>query len=234
MDEIRRLTPAGIHQFSAYLQSCREGGKDMPPVALLIDPLASEACSVEAPVSKPVFADRYEFGDWLIKALAAFDATALSRDAGVWSWLGLYFFEQTCPARPDGTRAPGEDARHILPATYNYRKYYRHLAREAWLSLRVSGHAIKPLLTGRLDRRGDLLEQLSSRLDLFGNPRIMEAAVRLYVDQAGKHTKLASAKGGGSPRRLATLARQLALTYDLRSSSPEQLLGLLPGEFGWS
>lgn len=93
---------------------------------------------------------------------------------------------------------------------------------------------MRPLLAGRLDRRGDLLEQLSSRMELFGNPQIMAAAVQLYVDGTGKHTKLASSKGGGSPRRLATLVRQLALTYDLRTSSPGQLLGLLPKEFAAS
>jgi hypothetical protein len=59
----------------------------------------------------------------------------------------------------------------------------------------------------------------------------MEAAVKLYVDAAGKQKKLASSKKGGSPRRLAALARQLALTYDLRSSSADQVVGLLPAEF---
>jgi hypothetical protein len=233
MNEVRRLTPVGVQRFSAYLQACREGGTDAPPFELLTDPLASEACATVAPVIQMEFADRYEFGEWLLDTLAPFDATALSRDAGLWSWIGLRFFDQTSPARPDGSRKPGEDARHILPATYNYRKYYRHLAREAWLSARMHGVAIRPLLLGRLDTRGDVLEQLSSRLELFGNPAMMAAAVRLYVDALGKPTKLAAGKKGGSPRRLATLARQLTLTYDLRSTSPDQLISLLPQrEFG--
>lgn len=232
MSEVRRLTAAGVHKFSAYLQSCREGSKEEPPFYLLTDPLTSEACAISAPVAPKTFTDRFEFGQWLLEALSPFDPTALSREAGVWSWLGLYFFDQTCPVRADGTRAPGEDARHILPATYNYRKYYRHLAREAWLAVRMHGLAIRPLFLGRLDKRGDVLEQLSSRLELFGNPGIMAAAVKLYVDGSGKQTKLAAGKGGGSPRRLATLARQLTLTYDLRRTSPDQLIGLLPQEFG--
>jgi len=231
MTDVRRLTKAGIHKFSVYLQACRDGGREPPPYALLTDHLTSEPCHVSVPFSQPAFSDRYHFGAWLLDALSPFDATALSRDAGIWSWIGLYFFDQTCPAQLDGKRVPGEDARHILPATYNYRKYYRHLAREAWLSVRVSGEAIEPLLQGRLDRRGDVLEQLSSRLELFGNPNVMATAVKLYVDSNGKPTKLANSKKGGSPRRLAALARQLALTYDLRSSSPNQVLGLLPAEF---
>jgi hypothetical protein len=234
MTEVRRLTKAGINKFSAYLQSCRDGGRESPPFNLLTDHLTSEPYPVSVSLARPAFADRYHFGRWLLDALSPIDATVLSRDAGIWSWIGLYYFDQTCPAHSDGKRVPGEDARHILPSTYNYRKYYRHLAREAWLSVRVSGEDIKPLLQGRLDRRGDVLEQLSSRLELFGNPKVMATAVKLYVDATGKPTKLANSKRGGSPRRLATLARQLAVTYDLRSSSPEQVLGLLPAEFGKS
>jgi hypothetical protein len=231
MTEVRRLTKAGTHRFAAYLQACREGEKAPPPFELLTDSLTSEPCPVSAPLSQPTFTDRYHFGAWLLDTLSPFDNTALSRDAGIWSWIGLYFFNQTCPAQADGRRVPGEDARHILPSTYNYRKYYRHLAREAWLSVRIGGETIKPLLQGRLDRRGDVLEQLSSRMELFGNPKVMATAVKLYIDAGGKPTKLANSKKGGSPRRLATLARQLAVTYDLRSSSPDQVLGLLPDEF---
>jgi len=233
MSEVRRLTAVGVQRFAAYLQACREGGKETAPFELLTDPLASEACEVPAPITSKTFENRYQFGEWLLETLAPFDPTALSRDPGLWSWIGLYFLDQTAPAREDGVRSPGEDARHILPSTYNYRKYYRHLAREAWLAVRMHREAIKPLFLGALDKRGDVLEQLSSRLELFGNPAMMAAAVRLYVDGSGKQTKLASGKKGGSPRRLAMLARQLTLTYDLRSTSPDQLISLLPQrEFG--
>ena len=51
-----------------------------------------------------------------------------------------------------------------------------------WLAVRVNGESVRPLLAGRLDRRGELLEQLSSRMELFGNPQKMAAAVQLYVD----------------------------------------------------
>ena len=62
-----------------------------------------------------------------------------------------------------------------LPTSLS-RRSRRHLAREAWLAVRVNGEVVKPILAGGLDRRGDLLEQLSSRLDLFGNPHVMAAA----------------------------------------------------------
>jgi len=231
MTELRRLTNLGQQRFSEYLESLRSGGTDPTPLHLLTDVMTSEPLEAPVPLTPSVFTDRYAVGEWLIASLKSLDATSLSRDHGLWSWLGLLLLDQTCPPRPDGTRRPGEDARHILPATYNYRKYYRHLLREAWLAVRISGTVVRPLLAGPLDTRGDLLEQLSSRIELFGNPRIMATAVRLYVDDKGKQTKLASSKAGGSPRRLATIVAQLKLTYDLRGSSADQVIGLLPGEF---
>ena len=231
MTELRRLTNLGQSRFSEYLQALRMGGTEPTPLHLLTDSMTSEPLDMPVELDPPAFEDRYAVGEWLLGNLGALDATALSRDHGIWSWLGLLLFDQTCPVRADGTRRPGEDARHILPNSYNYRKYYRHLLREAWLAVRISGDVVKPLLAGSLDTRGDLLEQLSSRIELFGNPRIMATAVRLYVDEKGKHTKLASSKAGGSPRRLATIVAQLKLTYDLRGSSADQVIGLLPGEF---
>src|SRR5436190_59403 len=98
MTKLRRLTPAGMHSFSEYLKSCRDGGTEAPPFNLLDDVLASEALQADVIVSRPSFEDRYAFGVWLLVALSPLDMTALSRDAGIWSWLGLFFFDQTCPA----------------------------------------------------------------------------------------------------------------------------------------
>lgn len=230
MGELRKLTPHGEAKFAEYLAALREGSVDAPPSHLLTDSISSAPADIPVSLSPPPFANRYEFGEWLVEVLGPIDATVLSREHGIWSWIGLYFFDQTCPVGADGTRKPGEDARHILPPTYNYRKYYRHLAREAWLAVRLNGEVVKPLLASSLDRRGDLLEQLSSRIELFGNPSIMAAAVKLYVTSTGKHTTLASSKKGGSPRRLATLVKQFKLTYDLRGSSADQVVRLLPAE----
>ena len=230
MTELRRLTPHGETKFKEYLTKLRNGEAIPPPFHLLSDSISSAPIDISIQLEESAFKTRYDFGQGLLTTLSPLDTTSLSRDHGIWSWIGLHFFDQTCPSKSDGTRNPGEDARHILPAVYNYRKFYRHLAREAWLAVRLNGAIVKPLLAGGLDRRGDLLEQLSSRIELFGNTSVMAAAVELYINSDGKQSKLASAKDGGSPRRLATLVRQLKLTYDLRSSSAAQLVGLLPPE----
>ena len=41
----------------------------------------------------------------------------------------------------------------------------------------------------------------------------------------------ANATGKGSPQRLALIANQLALTYDIHHMSVEQFMKILPSEF---
>jgi hypothetical protein len=61
---------------------------------------------------------------------------------------------------------------------------------------------------------------------------LVGAARRLYTDKfTGRPTRGAGAKGSGSPRRLALIANQLALTYDIRDMPTENFLKLLPEEF---
>ena len=48
----------------------------------------------------------------------------------------------------------------------------------------------------------------------------------------GQPTRGAGAKGSGSPRRLALLANQLSLTYDIHDMPVDRLLKILPEEFG--
>lgn len=61
---------------------------------------------------------------------------------------------------------------------------------------------------------------------------LVGAARRLYTDKfTGRPTRGAGAKGSGSPRRLALIANQLALTYDIRDMPTENFLRLLPEEF---
>ena len=55
---------------------------------------------------------------------------------------------------------------------------------------------------------------------------------KMYFDKdAQKPRRGAGGKGGGSARRLASVARQLELTYDLQDCPPARFLALLPREF---
>jgi hypothetical protein len=77
-----------------------------------------------------------------------------------------------------------------------------------------------------------LLDQLAARQFVISSPTLIETARRLYTDpRTGRLRRGAGAKGKGSPRRLALIANQLALTYDIQHMSADQLIKLLPREF---
>ena len=169
-DRVRLLTDEGIVRFSAYLAALRSGSVALPPMELLTDPSTSREANATALVERRVFSNRYEFGQYLVAQLAPFNQSVLSRNHALWTWLALYYFDQVCPPRGDGTRKPGEDARHIMPAQFNWQRVYRQLVREAWFAVRLNGDVVKPLLAGDLATRGDIIEQCSSRQTIISNP----------------------------------------------------------------
>lgn len=235
-NRIRRLNPAGEAAYAAYISQAKAGTSTTPPWHLLTDPSLSEQLDTEVEISRAVVSSRYEFGQFLVGALDAFDARLISRDHGLWNWLGLYFIDLTAPPDEEGRRKAGEAARHFVTAKFDYQRYYRHLVREAWMAVRIHGDVVQALLSGPPDVRGDLIEQLGSRQTIFNSPSLMAAAMNLYLDQSsGRPKRGAGGKGGGSPRRLSTILQQLVLNYDLYSSTPEKVITLLPAEFArWS
>jgi hypothetical protein len=119
------------------------------------------------------------------------------------------------------------------------RLYYRHLVRGAWYLVRTHGAEARYLLGSTrtddpapLSRQSDLLDQLAARQFVISNPTLIAAARRLYTDpRTGRPKRGAGGQGKGSPRRLALIANQLALTYDIHKMSVDQFMKILPREF---
>lgn len=244
-DVVRILNEAGTTQYGAWLDLVRGGSKLPPPGFLLNDTKTSEildpAVTIESQPHGHPFVSRYEFGTYLKERFSSHPRTAISRNAGLWNWLSLYYMDQLAPAAADGTRQLYELEGYLLDAQFNFRKYYRHAVRSAWLAALEHGHNSQVLLipagktppgAGVLIHRGEIFEQLASRQWVFGSRTIIEAAAQMYLDSATGRPKRGTAGSvGGSPRRLATVIQQLELTYDLRDCPPKQFLSLLPREF---
>jgi hypothetical protein len=182
------------------------------------------------------FADRYDFGAALVKLLGDQDQQAVSFDRGLWSWLAAFFFEQLCPYNKDGKRALRKDYVYLLSDS---RKYYRHLVRTPWFLVRTHGERCRFLLVTKRDdpaplsRQSYLLDQLAARQFVISSPSLIGVAARLYSDQrTGQSTRGAGARGSGSPGRLALIANQLSLTYDIHDMPVDRLMKILPEEFG--
>ncbi|GAB4373677.1 MAG: hypothetical protein Kow0062_10970 [Acidobacteriota bacterium] len=228
---VRRLTKHGIARFREYLEALRSGSRDEPPLHLLADPRASEPRENDATVEPREFATRLEFARYLAGVFAEEDAALLGEDVGLWSWLSLFWFEQVCPRRPDGTRAPGRDYRHVLEPGFRYG--HRHLLAGPFLVYRICNEDAPLLLSSPLHRENAFHHELASRQALLSNPSIIRAVHLLYRDErTGRPRRGAYGKGKpGTLRRFVDVIQQLDLNYDLYSMSAEAIVDLLPTEF---
>jgi len=233
-EAVRVLNEEGIKAFSEFLAGARANANVTVPYHLLSDGRTSDPFVSSIGIERSSFATRFDFGAYLVGVLSGCDPRLISRNHGLWTWLALYFFDYLCPpSGADGRRGVLEDAVYILSAHFSFQRYYRHLVRTPWLAVKEHGENAKVLLisSGR-GVRSDVAEQLGAYQDLFANRSLIEAAHRMYFDEAGQKLRRgAGGKGSGSPRRLASVVRQLSLTYDLADCSATQLISLLPAEF---
>jgi hypothetical protein len=232
-DVLSRFTPRGIDEFGRVI---REGAPEGIPADLLEDMEFVERLAGNTLMLQKKFADRYEFGVALVELLSRYDQQQVSFDRGLWSWLAAYYFEQLCDRDNNGKRILRKDYVYVLSES---RIYYRHLVRTPWFLVKAHHERCRYLLVSRprdsapLSRQSYLLDQLAARQFVISSPALVGAAARLYTDQrTGQPARGAGAKGSGSPRRLALIANQLSLTYDIQEMPVDHLLKLLPEEFG--
>jgi hypothetical protein len=232
--KLRRFNEKGTQEFEQFLDTLTS---DVPlpiPTSLLTDPDMSEQSPVAVEIEPHVFANRFQLAEYFSDRLPRSGIRELEKDKGLWAWLSLYFFDQLCPVDGNGRRKPGNRARWI-PATTDYRKYYRHLLAGPYRIYRA--HRDNPsralaLLSGPLDKPGDIVEQLASRQEIITNKAIVETATKLYIDTSTKRPKRGAAgKSAGSARRLAEVLNQFDVTWDLSVMDSPGLLTLLPKEF---
>lgn len=230
-EPVRRLTEEGIRHFRAYLEALRAGSLEEPPTALLRDAMSSEPFAPDITIGACTFETRLEVGRYLTSLLEA--AQGIDEDIGLWSWLSLYFFDQVCPRKPDGTRTPGRDYRHVLEPGYRYG--HAHLLNGAYVVYRLHGESARLLLCTKPHQENSFHHQLASRQVLISNPSILRAATLLYLDARTRQAKPRAQIGSGGPgtlRRFIDVIQQLDVNYDLYSMSPEAIVGLFPEEFG--
>jgi len=232
-DVVRYFNDEGLAEFARWL---RGGAVGHVPASLLTDAAFSTPMTKALIKEVPKFEDRYEFGAFLVDLLAPYDRYEISFNAGLWSWLAALFFEQLAPIDAEGKRSLRRPYVYVLSES---RLYYRHLVRGPWYLVRTHGpearYLLAPIRTddgAPLSRQSYLLDQLAARQFVISSKTLIAAARRMYTDpRTGRQRRGAGAKGKGSPRRLALIANQLALTYDIQNMSVDQFMTILPREF---
>lgn len=225
------LNRTATAKFKAYLGRIRLGALEEPPSALLEDATSTMELALELDVTPTRFTDRRKLGAYLGDLLAPLAPAELEKNTGLWAWLTLYWFDQLCPLRPDGTRRPGADYRHV-PNLGQHR--YGHLLYGPYHVYRQHGPRSVVLLSGPPHHSGHLYEAITSRQDLIANRSVVEAALLLYVDRRTGRLKRGcqpSSAHPGTIRRFVKVLRQLDVTYDIYGMTGPQILDLLPPEF---
>lgn len=228
---IRELNAEGTRQFKEYLESLAEFSNTPIPLYLLTDPDYSVELEFEVALDDREFNSRYDMASYLVDRMRAVNLQDYLGNSGFWTWLGLYWFNQLCPADGAGSRTPSKPYNYIL--SNNFKHQPRHAIRTSYLLVKNYGEDARFLLCNPMQTRGDLTEQMSTRQFFIECDGVVRAASALYFDKSKDwyKTGAASYKRKGNIRRLISFLRQIELTYDLYSIHHEDLIGMLPGEF---
>lgn len=227
----RRLNDAGLIEFGKFIQELRDGGTPSTPHYLLNENSTSEPLGEKLAVEQAEFENRYEWGLHLASVLSETDAARFLGDRGFWSGLALFWFDQLCPTKDDGSRKPSMEYNYILSENYNHRP--RHAVFTTWQLVSRYGEDAIFLLSGPLPVRGELVEQLMARQYLLSCEGAIRTANQLYYDpERNTYKKGAAArKSAGCIARYISWMDQLKVNYDLFAMSLDDFFSLMPAEF---
>jgi hypothetical protein len=233
--KLHRLTADGIAQFASYLTQLKAEPTLPPPAHLLTEAGASEPIGADVEVEDKAFATRFDAAAYLDIKLTASGLPSPERDAGLWAWLALFYFDQLCPTGKAGARKVGEQARYI-PQINVPRRFYRHMLAGPLVMYRAHADDPKRLLA-LLSNPMDVATSETYRLfientSLIACKAVVEVATWLYYDRARcKLKRGAGSKDAGGCRRLIEYLQQIDCTFDLPILTKERLAGMLPKEF---
>ena len=229
--KIRALTQPGIDCFRDWLE---EESSSPVPLHLLNEPETSEGVPGAGEIEPRGFTTRFELGQYLAPVLRhCRPRVPLPAHTGLWAGLTLFYIDQVCPPSPTGTRQVR--ALDLYIPSEDFQRYYRHLIRTAVLMVHQYGALARYVLASseRGIKHSQFTEDLTARKDILSNPRLIEAAGRLYYDERKHILKRGTTSARGSLRRFIKVLSQFDLNFDLFGDNPfsKQIVGLLPDEF---
>ena len=220
-----------MHKFTEFIERLRSGNEQNTPFHLLDDEDFSDPLGFKLEVAKDSeFATRYELGLHLVDLFKPVNIQPLIGDAGFWSWFALLWFDQLCSAK-NGKRNPSKPYNYVLSRSYNHRP--RHSIYMTWQLVDRYGEDSRFMLCKHPSSRGEITEQMMARQDYLTMNGVMRLASKLYYNpKTGLFKKgAASRKSAGCVSRYISLLQQLQLTFDIRSTTCDELQELLPSEF---
>ena len=236
--ELRRLTAEGIATAQAFLARLREqpDGDRTPSRELLFGNRFSRPFEAGAGivVERRAFRTRREACAYLSPLLAPV-RHRITDDAGVWSWLGMFYFPEIAGALEGRSRDIAleafafSDDESTTERRRSYQRRYRHLLRGSWLLWERHREDAAFLLDEDITTFNDLADRVFSDFRVFNSAGVVPLAIRLYTE--GERLKERYSRAPGGLRHLLRVLPQLELTYDVYGMAPDALLEVLPDAF---
>src|SRR5438874_2304094 len=133
--KLRRFNQDGLGEFAGYRASLAVDSTLPPPKEMLEESALTELLRSDVDITQRLFANRLEAGTFLNDLLERTGILAPERDAGLWAWLTLFYFDEVCPPDGNGRRYPKDEAR-LVPIVDNFQRFYRHLLLGPYRSVR--------------------------------------------------------------------------------------------------
>ena len=231
---LRQLTPAGIKRAQAFLAHLREhpDAHSTPPEELLSADRYSRPFGESAGimVAPRTFRTRREAGKYLSALLAPVRRKVMT-DAGVWSWLGMYYLEGTAPKplSPNNMTLIFESGEDTSNAGRSEQQTYRHYLWGSWRLYEQHGENAAFLLDQTISSWDDISQRAFGSRRVFSSLGVVPVILRLYT--AGTRKKGGYVNSPGGLRHLMRVLPQLELTYDVYGMEPAALLHILPEPF---
>jgi hypothetical protein len=200
----------------------------------LEDDTLTDCLTESITVESKQFEIRREAAEYLRTLLAPLPDDDVAQNAGLWTWLSLFYFDQVCP-RKNGRRNVKKDYYYVFEPR-NSRRFYRHLLFIGWHAVRVASPFDRLFLCNPVSSLDMVTEKVMERLYLTRIPCVFEVLDQLYWDEDHRRSRVGiadqqSVRPGDLTHRFPIRIRQLEKTYDLYSLSAEQLIELLGDEF---
>ena len=142
--KLRKLNSTGIQEFRNYITRVRKNPELRPPLEILQDDSTSEYIVNSPEISRNIrIVTKLDLSEYLTDILEEFSDDHLYNLNGLWSWLGLYYFDLICPV---DSRKQGKVRREELyiyngdlTDDYQFANNIRHLIWAPFMAKRNSG-----------------------------------------------------------------------------------------------
>jgi hypothetical protein len=230
MTELRAFNSTGLNDFRAYLTQLKEEPSLVPPAKLLSDYRYSDLVTGDIKVEQRNFQTKLDFGRYFAQlANGHVPERVLRTSAGLWAWLVLFYFDQTCPVDGNGRRRVLRLEKYIASAEHIATGLDKHLLFFPWKMVTLHGNAAAWLLGGPLREDSKVVRELANSYRRNVSVPFVELAKSMYYDaNKGKVKTGATTNKPGSLRRLDRVVNQLDLTYDVFGIEAASLATLLP------